>query len=122
MFDFFFGVYQICSLNELYNTAAMDTPPGRRRRGTGMPRPHADAVLGARENHPGATLADLYDLDLMPPDLCKARQALGRAVDRIYRPGGFASERERVEHLFMLYEKMRAPLEAGVKMKRRGRG
>ena len=48
----------------------------------------------------------------MPPNLRRAHQALDRAVDRLYRPGGFASERERVEHLFMLYEKMRAPLEA----------
>ena len=49
----------------------------------------------------------------MPPNLRRAHQALDRAVDRLYRPGGFASERERVEHLFMLYEKMRAPLGSG---------
>ena len=35
-------------------------------------------------------------------------------MDRLYRRTGFASERERVEHLFALYEKMRAPLEARV--------
>lgn len=46
----------------------------------------------------------------MPPNLRRAHQALDRAVDRLYRPNGFASERERVEHLFILYEKMRAPL------------
>ena len=48
----------------------------------------------------------------MPPDLRRAHQALDRAVDRLYRRGGLASERERVEHLFMLYEKMRTPLAA----------
>ena len=74
--------------------------------------PLAQAVLDARAAHPGATLAELYDPDLMPPNLRRAHQVLDRAVDRLYRPGGFASERERVEHLFMLYEKMRAPLEA----------
>ena len=74
----------------------------------------AQAVLAA---HPGATLADLYDPDLMPPNLRRAHQALDRAVDRLYRSAGFASERERFEHLFMLYEKMCAPLEALMKAK-----
>ncbi len=66
-----------------------------------------------------------YDPDLMPPSLRRAHQALGRAVDRLYRAKGFASERERVEHLFMLYEKMRAPLAAAMKAKpkrRRAKG
>ena len=87
--------------------------------------PLAQAVLDARAAHPNATLADLYDPDLMPPNLRRAHQALDRAVDRLYRRTGFASERERVEHLFMLYEKMRAPLEAGMKGKpkrRRAKG
>ena len=74
--------------------------------------PLAQAVLDARAAQPEATLADLYDPDLMPPDLRKAHQALDRAVDRLYRPRRFASERERVEHLFVLYEEMRAPLGA----------
>ena len=56
-----------------------------------------------------------------PPNLRRAHQALDRAVDRLYRPGGFASERERVEYLFMLYEKMRAPLEAARQAKPRRR-
>ena len=77
--------------------------------------PLAQAVLDARAAHPGATLADLYNPDLMPPDLRRAHQALDRAADRLYRRSGFASERERVKHLFMLYEKMWAPLEAARK-------
>ena len=83
--------------------------------------PLAQAVLDARAAHPGATLAELYDPDLMPPNLRRAHQVLDRAVDRLYRPGGFASERERVEHLFMLYEKMRTPLEAARQVKPRRR-
>ena len=79
--------------------------------------PLAQAVLDARAAHPGATLADLYDPDLMPPNLRRAHQRLDRAVDRLYRPAGFASERERVEYLFELYEKLRAPLEAKMKVK-----
>ena len=81
----------------------------------------AQAVLDARAAHPEATLADLYDPDLMPPDLRKAHQALDRAVDKLYRRGGFASERERVEHLFKLYEKMIAPLKSAMQEKPRGR-
>ncbi len=83
--------------------------------------PLAQAVLDARAVHPGATLADLYDPDLMPPNLRKAHTTLDRAVDRLYRSGGFASERERVEHLFGLYEKMMAPLTVKPKPKRRRR-
>ncbi len=83
--------------------------------------PLAQAVLDARATHPTATLADLYDPDLMPPNLRKAHTTLDRAVDRLYRRGGFASERERVEHLFGLYEKMMAPLAAKQKPKRKRR-
>ncbi|MCY4174306.1 MAG: N-6 DNA methylase [Cyanobacteria bacterium MAG CAR3_bin_5] len=80
--------------------------------------PLAQAVLTARAAHPGATLADLYDPLTMPPNLRKAHQALDRAVDRLYRRSGFASERERVECLLMMYEGLRAPLKAQAKKKR----
>ncbi|MBI1339449.1 class I SAM-dependent DNA methyltransferase [bacterium] len=66
------------------------------------------AILDARAAHPGATLADLYDPDTMPADLRAAHRANDRAVDRLYRARRFESERERVEHLFALYEAMRA--------------
>ena len=82
--------------------------------------PLAQAVLDARAAHPDSSLADLYDPDLMPPNLRKAHQTLDRAVDRLYRRSGFASERERVEYLLGLYEKMMEPLVAkGVKRRRR---
>lgn len=73
----------------------------------------AQAVLDARAAHPGATLADLYDPDVMPADLRRAHRALDQAVDRLYRKAPFDSDRERVEHLFTLYEKMTAGLLAG---------
>lgn len=83
----------------------------------------AQAVLDARAAHPGATLADLYDPDVMPADLRKAHRALDLAVDRLYRKAPFDSDRERVEHLFMLYEKMTAGLLAKPdKPKRRKKG
>ena len=101
------------SIGVVYNT--FPVPP----QGADLSRlkPLAQAVLGARAAHPDATLADLYDSDLMPPNLRRAHQALDRAVDKVYRAKRFDSERERVEHLFMLYEKMRAPLSAVMKTK-----
>ena len=73
-------------------------------------KPLAQAVLDARAEHPEATLAELYDPDLMPSNLLRAHKELDRAVDRIYKHGVFSSERERIEHLFSLYEKMLASL------------
>ena len=81
----------------------------------------AQAVLDARAAHSGATLADLYDPDSMPPNLLRTHRALDRAVDRLYRPRKFTCDQERVEHLFTLYERMRAPLAAAAKKKRRRR-
>lgn len=81
----------------------------------------AQAVLDARAEFPSSTLADLYDPDLMPPRLRKAHHALDLAVDRLYRRAPFASERERVEHLFGLYEKLVAPIEAAAKTKVKNR-
>ena len=37
----------------------------------------------------------------MPPDVRRVHQAFDRAMDRLYRRSESASERERVEHLFM---------------------
>jgi len=75
------------------------------------------AVLDARAQYPDATPADLYDPDTMPPVLHKAHQANDKAVDRLYRKSPFTSERERVEHLFALYEQMVAPVEAAANVK-----
>ncbi len=77
----------------------------------------AQDVLNAREKHSGSTLADLYDPDTMPQDLRKAHQALDLAVDRLYRKEPFASDRERVEHLFKLYENLTAPMLAAASAK-----
>ncbi len=77
----------------------------------------AQAVLDARAAHAGATLADLYDPDVMPADLRRAHRTLDLAVDKLYRPTPFESDRERVEHLFGLYEKLVAPLDAVMRAK-----
>jgi hypothetical protein len=80
----------------------------------------AQAVLDAREKFPGSTLADLYDPVAMPPVLAKAHEALDRAVERCYRKEPFASDRQRVEYLFALYERLTAPLAVEGKKKSRG--
>ncbi|MGC2751317.1 MAG: type IIL restriction-modification enzyme MmeI, partial [Candidatus Acidiferrum sp.] len=79
----------------------------------------AKAVLKARKEFPHATLADLYDPLAMPPVLVKAHADLDRAVDLCYRPQPFQNDRQRVEHLFALYEKLTAPLIAPAKKSRR---
>ena len=100
------------SVGVVYNT--FPTPPGFKSENASLSalEPLAQAVLDARAAHPDATLADLYDPDLMPPNLRRAHHALDRAVDRLYRRARFMSERERVEYLFALYERMQAPLAA----------
>ncbi len=99
------------SIGLVYNTFPMP----RTNADLSKLEPPAQAVLDARAAYPDAALADLYDPDLMPPSLRRAHQGLDRAVDRLYQRGGFTAERERVEHLFMLYESMRVPLDAAAR-------
>jgi hypothetical protein len=94
----------------VYNTFPM--PPAK---DLSKLEPHAQAILDARAKFPDATLAELYDPDIMPAELRRAHLANDKAVDKLYRKNGFASERERVEHLFMLYEKMTAGMLAAEK-------
>ena len=54
----------------------------------------------------------------MPPTLVKAHRVLNRAVDRCYRREPFTTDRQRVEFLFALYEKLTTPLLATEKKKR----
>lgn len=74
----------------------------------------ARAVLTARQPHLPprgmGTLADLYDPLAMPRELVRAHTELDRAVEKCYRSEPFHSDRERVEFLFSLYEKLTAPL------------
>jgi hypothetical protein len=70
----------------------------------------AQAILDARKKFNNATLIELYDSDVMKAELRKAHRGLDTAVDSLYRSASFNGDRERVEHLFMLYERMIAPL------------
>src|SRR5205807_3984518 len=95
----------------VYNNFPWPNPPSEQR---ARVEEKARAVLAAREPHLPprgmATLADLYDPLAMPPELLKAHTELDRAVEKCYRPESFHSDRERVEYLFALYEKLTAPL------------
>lgn len=85
----------------------------------------AQAVLDARSlflsPNGKSTLADLYDPIAMPPALAKAHADLDRAVEKCYRKEPFTSDRERVEYLFALYEKITAPLIVSPKAPRKPR-
>ena len=74
--------------------------------------------MDARQQFPAATLADLYEPLATPPALAKAHAELDRAVDLCYRPEKFDTDRQRVEFLFALYEKLTAPLLPAAKAKR----
>ena len=109
------------SVGVVYNTFPL--PPHFADADTSALGPLAQTVLDARDAHADATLADLYDPDLMPPNLRRAHHALDRAVDRLYRRKRFTSERERIEYLFEQYDRMQAPLAAAAaaSLKRRHR-
>ena len=66
----------------------------------------AEEVLLTRENHTEKTLAEMYDPDKMPADLCTAHHALDLAVDGCYQSTPFNNDEERLACLFKLYEKM----------------
>ena len=85
------------SISIVYNT--FPVPKGSLKR----LEPFARAVLDARASHKTSSLADLYDRHAMPIDLRRAHARLDRAVDRMYRKGGFETYMERLEHLLDLY-------------------
>ncbi len=67
------------SIGVVYNTFPLPPKPVNLSRLKSV----AQAVLEARSAHEDATLAQLYDPDLMPPDLRLAHLALDRAVDKL---------------------------------------
>jgi hypothetical protein len=57
----------------------------------------------------------------MPAALRRAHERLDRAVDACYRRQPFTSERQRLEHLFALYESLVNPLTPSTPPRRRRR-
>jgi hypothetical protein len=106
------------SISLVYNTFPWpDLSPVQRKKIEAL----AQAVLDARAMPKNTTssLADLYDPDTMPAELRKAHRDLDLAVDKLYRARPFQSDRERVEHLFPLYEALVQPTSAAVKANQR---
>lgn len=66
----------------------------------------AEDVLITREEYPSKTLADLYDPKKMPKDLREAHHRLDDTIESCYPGYPFASDEDRLESLFKLYEKM----------------
>jgi hypothetical protein len=64
---------------------------------------HTVDILGAREAHPGKTIAWLYNPETMPANLLKAHRDLDDTLERIYAGQPFKNDAERLEHLFKLY-------------------
>jgi hypothetical protein len=72
----------------------------------------AENILLAREAHFPATIADLYDPDGMPENLCHAHERNDEVLERIYIGRRFKNDTERLEKLFELYTKMTAAAKA----------
>lgn len=66
----------------------------------------AQNILNIRNEYFYITLGEMYNPETMPDELRDAHHRLDLAVERIYRPEPFASDEERLEHLFKLYTKM----------------
>lgn len=67
----------------------------------------AQAILDARALYPTSCLADLYDDDVMPPELLTAHQKNNRAVWEAYgKKWKIGSENDCVAYLMQLYQSM----------------
>lgn len=74
------------------------------------------SVISERDRHPGKTLAELYDPELMPFGLSDSHRTLDETFEKIYLGRPFRSDAERLEHLFDLYVEMtsRTDMEAAL--------
>ena len=68
----------------------------------------AEDILLAREAHFPATIAELYDPDVMPDDLRHAHERNDETLERIFIGRTFRNDTERLEKLFDLYTRMTA--------------
>jgi hypothetical protein len=77
----------------------------------------AQRVLAAREAHPSATLADLYDPLAMPPDLITAHKNLDTTVLAAYNLKSIVTDSEILATLLSRYEQYAAPVAARMSKK-----
>ncbi len=69
-------------------------------------KPLAQNILDIREKYPNVSPKILYDKTTMPSDLRKAHQKLDKAVEKLYRKEPFKSDDDRIQFLFVQYQKM----------------
>lgn len=63
----------------------------------------AAQIIASRDNHPGMSLADLYDPDRTPSDVLAAHDALDKVIDSIFGITGPVDEVGRQQLLFERY-------------------
>jgi hypothetical protein len=90
------------SASIVYNSFPWPSPTDKQRTDI---EEAAQEVFDARAKFPDSSLADLYDPDLMPPDLVKAHNKLDRLVEKAYGKT-FTDDAERVAFLFEEYRKL----------------
>ena len=94
------------SASIVYNNFVWPNPTDKQRQHIGQT---AQQILDARKLYPDASLADLYNDTLMPPELRKAHQANDRAVLNAYGFDKSMTESEIVAELMKLYQKLAKP-------------
>jgi len=87
--------------------------------GRGRLEAAGQAVLDAREAHPGSTLADLYDPLAMPPDLRTAHRKLDAEVDALYGLKA-PTEGDRLRALLKRYEELSTADQLPMKAAKKG--
>lgn len=68
---------------------------------------HSKAILKARGRHPSKTIAWLYDPKTMPPDLKKAHDENDTYLEEYVYGKAFTDDAQRLEHLFVMYARMK---------------
>ena len=74
---------------------------------------HAWSIIAAREDHPGKTIAWLYDPETMPNNVLQGHRALDESLERICIGRPFKNDTERLEHLFKQYAAMKKKAKTG---------
>ncbi|MFL0287885.1 class I SAM-dependent DNA methyltransferase [Mycobacterium sp. SMC-21] len=84
----------------VYNTFPLPSLTTEQRRAV---KEAAAQISASRDNHPGSSLADLYDPDRTPADVVAAHEALDNVIDRAFGIDGSSDEVARQQLLFERY-------------------
>jgi hypothetical protein len=69
---------------------------------------HSRAILTARAKHPGKTIAWLYNPETMPSNLLEAHEQNDAYLEKDVYGRSFKDDVQRLEHLFVLYERLKS--------------